>query len=186
MDIAQENVDEVQRRARFTQKGHNWCRIMEVWLWHWNHWKKLRQLQPNVKVLLTVFFDCNSHKVILPIRNTTWSYAPNAQSNSSETHNCGKTKDGFCKMITHLLTHIAACAWVFGEKQSRSHASTTVFTGLGPSWLFRFPKLKTPIKGNRFEEIKETSKQELWAMPRSLDSLIILTYTIWVVWEARP
>ena len=30
------DVDDVQRRSRFVQKGHNWWRIMDVWLWHWN------------------------------------------------------------------------------------------------------------------------------------------------------
>ena len=41
---------------------------------------------------------------------------------------------------------------------------------LTPADFFRFPKLKTPMKGKRFatiEEIKEKSKQELLALPKS-------------------
>ena len=30
------NVDDVQQRSRFAQKGHNWWRIMGVRLWHWS------------------------------------------------------------------------------------------------------------------------------------------------------
>ena len=37
-------------------------------------------------------------------------------------------------------SHIDACAWVFSQKQNRNHASTTVFTGIGPRWLFSLPK----------------------------------------------
>ena len=41
---------------------------------------------------------------------------------------------------------------------------------LAPADFFLFPKLKTPMKGKRFaaiEEIKEKSKQELLAIPKS-------------------
>ena len=65
-------VDDVQPWSRFSQKCHNWWRIIGVWLWHWkkgqtSQWqppeepwsKKTHQVQSNVKVLITVFFDCN-------------------------------------------------------------------------------------------------------------------------------
>ena len=32
--------------------------------------------------------------------------------------------------------HIDDCTWVFGQKQNRNHALTTVFTGLGLRWIF--------------------------------------------------
>ena len=54
------------------------------------------------------------------------------------------------------------------KKQNRNHASTTAVTGLGDCLLF--PKLKTPIKEKSFaaiEEIKEKSKQQLLAIPKS-------------------
>ena len=52
------------------------------------------------------------------------------------------------------------------------HASTTVFTRLGPpAVFFLLTKLETSMKENRFttiEEIKEKSKQELLAIPKSV------------------
>ena len=60
------DVEDVQRRFMFAQKGNNWWRIIGVWLWHWKQslWKrseeprpkKAHQVRSNVKVLLTVFF----------------------------------------------------------------------------------------------------------------------------------
>ena len=63
------DVHDIQRRSRFAQKAHNWWRIVDEELWHWNQSpiilmeapkpKKAHQIRSNVKVLLTVFFDCN-------------------------------------------------------------------------------------------------------------------------------
>lgn len=60
-------LERCERRSRFAQKSHNWWHIMVVWLWHENRnpiipmkiEKKIRQVRSNVKVWLTVFFDCN-------------------------------------------------------------------------------------------------------------------------------
>ena len=76
------DVDDIQRRHRFTQKVRNWWRVMGIWLSHWNQnpfipmeasrrdqdRKKTRQVRSNVKVLLTVFFNCNRmvHREFLP------------------------------------------------------------------------------------------------------------------------
>ena len=30
------DVDDIQRQFKFTQKGHNWCQIMRLWLRQWN------------------------------------------------------------------------------------------------------------------------------------------------------
>ena len=84
-----------------------------------------------------VWCNMNScRKVVRPIRNTSLKlcvycakqFVRNAQS-------CGKTNHGFCTMIRHQFTH--RCLWVtFWPKQTCNHASTTVFTGLGPPLTF--------------------------------------------------
>lgn len=52
--------------------------------------------------------------------------------------------------------YIDACAWVFFcQKQNRNHAPITVFSELGPYWLFLFPKLKTTMKWKHFATIEE-------------------------------
>ena len=66
------DIDRVQQRSRFAQKGCNWWRIMGIWLWHWNQTpiipieasrraktKKAPQIRSNVKVWFNVFLDCN-------------------------------------------------------------------------------------------------------------------------------
>ena len=94
------------------------------------------------------------YKVVRSIRNTSLKLCADcAKQFVRNAQSYGKTNHGFC-----TTKHIDACAWVFGKKQNRNRASTTILTGLGPSWLFFFPKLKTPMKGKRFatiEEIKE-------------------------------
>ena len=75
------DVDDFQRQSRFAQKGHDWWRIMEVWLWRWNQiqssqWKrpdepgpkKTHQVRSDVNVFVTVFFDCNGvvHPEFMP------------------------------------------------------------------------------------------------------------------------
>ena len=72
-----------------------------------------------------------------------------------------RTDFDFDLMITHRLTSIDTCAWVFGQKQNRNHASIFVFTRLGYNWLFPLPKTEDTDEKKRFatvEKIKENSK----------------------------
>ena len=110
------------------------------------------------------------HKVIRSIRNTTLKlWADCAKQFVRNVQSCGKTNHGFCTMTKHQLTHrcLGVSFWPKTKPLSwlRHHIHR-----LGPRWFFFFPKLKTPMKGKRFatiKELKEKSKQELLAIPKS-------------------
>ena len=80
--------------------------------------KKERQVRSNVKVLLTVFFDCKGvvHHEFLPQgrtanRNITCKLCANcAKQSDRNARICWRTKIGFCAMITPLITHRCLCA----------------------------------------------------------------------------
>ena len=79
------------------------------------------------------------HKVVRSIRNTTWKLCTDCKKQFvRNVQNCGETNRGFCTMITHRLTHRCLCVSLWPKKHI-NHASTTVFTELGPRWLFPFP-----------------------------------------------
>ena len=92
--------------------------------------KKALQVRSVVKVLLTVFFDCNGvvHHEFLP-QDCTFN---------KEYQRIGEKP--IMDFALRTRSHIDAYAWVFGQKQNRNHASITVFTGLGLRWLFPLPK----------------------------------------------
>ena len=95
----------------------------------WKHPEELRskkssQVWSNVKVILTAFFGCNGmvHHEFLP-------------------QGCVVNKEYYLKVMRQKRTelwknqssHMDACVTVFGQKKkNRNHASTTVFTVLGP------------------------------------------------------
>ena len=68
------DVDDVQWRSIFAHKGHNWWRILGVWLWYWNQYPIIPFIQ--AKVLLTVFFECNGvvHNEFLPQGRTNSTF----------------------------------------------------------------------------------------------------------------
>ena len=97
--------------------------------------KKTHQVRSNMKVFMTDFFDWKGvvHHEFLPQGRTVHKkhyleFIKNAQ-------NCRKCNHEFWTMTTHQLMH-RCFSLVFGQKQNRNHASTTVFTRLGPRWLF--------------------------------------------------
>ena len=76
---------------------------------------------------------------------------------------CGRTKIGFCTMITPLLTNRCLCA-NFWPKTTLMMPQPLYSTDLAPCDLFLFLKLKRPMKGRRYatlDEIKTASKEEL-------------------------
>ena len=78
------------------------------------------------------------YKVVRSIRNTTLKlWADLLKQFIRNAQNCGITNHGFCTMITHQLTHWCLCV---SFRSERNHALTPVFIGLGPHWLFWFPK----------------------------------------------
>ena len=74
--------------------------------------KKARQVQSNVKVMLTVFFDINGivHYEFLPRGQTVNKeyylqvHRRLREAIRKNARICGKTIDGFCTTIMHLLT----------------------------------------------------------------------------------
>ena len=139
------------------------------------------QDRSNVRLLLTVFFDCNGMvqheflpqdhaankeyylQVMVVFANCAKQFVRNAQ-------NCGKTN--------HWSMHVHG---FFPKKKKKTviKPQPPYSTDLAPANFFLFPKLKTPMKGKSFatiEEIKEKSKQELLA--KSLWSSCLLYFGI--------
>ncbi|UYV80237.1 hypothetical protein LAZ67_18002121 [Cordylochernes scorpioides] len=128
--------------------------------------KKARQVRSNVKVLLTVFFDCRGvvHHEFLPQGILPASYAHFARSNPPET-------PGFVEEQNWLLHHDNAPAHTsllvrdFLAKINTLMIPQLPYSpDLAPCDLFLFPKLKRPMKGRRYatlDEIKTASKEEL-------------------------
>ena len=138
--------------------------------------KSSRQIRSNVKVLLTVFFDCNGvvHHEFFP------------QSSMVNKEYYLKVISRLCKAIRQNHTELwKTQSWIFHHDNAPAHTSMLVLEflaknktvimppppyspDLSPAHFFLFPKLKTPMKGKYFatiEEIKEESKQKLLAIP---------------------
>ncbi|UYV77691.1 hypothetical protein LAZ67_15001959 [Cordylochernes scorpioides] len=131
MNIANEMLDSVRNDPNFLQRV---ITSDEAWVYGYDvetkaqssHWKLpheprpkiARQVRSNVKVLLTVFFDCRGvvHHEFLPQgRTVNKEYYLQFMRNLREAIRqnariCGRTKNGFCTTITPLLTHRCLCA----------------------------------------------------------------------------
>lgn len=140
--------------------------------------KKARQVRSNVKVLLTVFFDCNGvvHHEFLPQgRTVNKEYYLEVMRRLREAIRQKRTE--LWKKQSWILHHDNAPAHTSMLVREFLAKNKTVIMpqppyspDLAPADFFLFPKLKTPMKGKRFatiEEIKEKSKQELLAIPKS-------------------
>jgi len=53
----------------------------------------------------------------------------------------------------HASTQRTICEEVFGKKQHSSDGTSTVLSGPSTVQLFLFPKIKSALKGNRFEAV---------------------------------
>ena len=113
----------------------------------------------------------SSHKVVRSIRNTTLNLCADcAKQFVRNAQNCGKTNQGFCAMITHQLTHRCLCMTFLTKNKTVIISQPPYSPDQASADFFLFSKLKTPMKGKCFatiEEIKEKSKQELLAIPKS-------------------
>ena len=168
------DVNDVQRRFRFAQKEHNWWRSMDVLLWQSSQWKrpekptpkKARQVRTNVKVLITVFFDCNGvvHYEFLPQdRTVNKVYYLEVMRRLREAIRQKRTE--LWKNQSWILHHDNAPAYTSMLVHERLAKNKTVivpqplyYPVLVHDDFFFFPKLKTPMKGKRLvtiEEIKE-------------------------------
>ncbi|UYV69226.1 hypothetical protein LAZ67_6002891 [Cordylochernes scorpioides] len=134
--------------------------------------KKARQVRSNVKVLLTVFFDCRGvvHHEFLPQgRTVNKEYYLQVMRNLREA--IRQKRPDLWKNKNWLLHHDNAPAHTSLLVRDFLAKNNTVMMpqppyspDLAPCDFFLFPKLKRPMKGRRYatlDEIKTASKEEL-------------------------
>ncbi|UYV60866.1 hypothetical protein LAZ67_1002640 [Cordylochernes scorpioides] len=134
--------------------------------------KKSRQVRSNVKVLLTVFFDCRGvvHHDFLPQgRTVNKEYYPQVMRNLRVA--IRQKRPDFWKIKNWLLHHDNASAhtsllvrYFLAKNNTLMMPQPPYSPDLAPCDFFLFPKLKRPIKGRRYatlDEIKTASKEEL-------------------------
>ncbi|UYV76619.1 hypothetical protein LAZ67_14001482 [Cordylochernes scorpioides] len=134
--------------------------------------KKARQVRSNVKVLLTVFFDCRGvvHHEFLPQRRTVnKEYYLQVMRNLREA--IRQKRPDLWKNKNWLLHHDNAPAHTsllvsdfLAKNNTLMMPQPPYYPDLAPCDFFLFPKLKRPMKGRRYatlDEIKTASKEEL-------------------------
>ncbi|UYV77594.1 hypothetical protein LAZ67_15001657 [Cordylochernes scorpioides] len=134
--------------------------------------KKARQVRSNVKVLLTVFFDCRGvvhHKFLPQGRTVNKEYYLQVMRNLREA--IRQKRPDLWKNKNWLLHHDNAPAHTsllvrdFLAKNNRLMMPQPPYSpDLAPCDFFLFPKLKRPMKGRHYatlDEIKTASKEEL-------------------------
>ncbi|UYV77838.1 hypothetical protein LAZ67_15002542 [Cordylochernes scorpioides] len=134
--------------------------------------KKARQVRSNVKVLLTVFFDCRGvvHHEFLPQgRTVNKEYYLQVMRKLHEA--IRQKRPDLWKNKNWLLHHNKAPAHTLLLVRDFLAKNNTLMmpqppysSDLAPCDFFLFPKLKRPMKGRRYatlDEIKTASKEEL-------------------------
>ena len=130
--------------------------------------KIARQVRSNVKVLLTVFFDCNGvMNFCKVIRSTTWKFC--ADCAKQFVKNSQNQIQNFA--LYNSPAHTSMLAREFLAKIKTVIIPPLPYSpDMARAVFFLFAKLKTPMKGKCFatiEEIKEKSKQKLLAIIKS-------------------
>ncbi|UYV77810.1 hypothetical protein LAZ67_15002383 [Cordylochernes scorpioides] len=185
MNIANEMLDSVRDDPNFLQRvitgDEAWVYGYDVetkaqssqWkLPHEPRPKKARQVRSNVKVLLTVFFDCMGvvHHEFLPQgRTVNKEYYLQVMRNLREA--IRQKRPDLWKNKNCLLHHDNAPVHTsllvrgFLAKNNTLMIPQPPYSpDLAPCYFFLFPKLKRPMKGRRYatlDEIKTASKEEL-------------------------
>ncbi|UYV68987.1 hypothetical protein LAZ67_6001900 [Cordylochernes scorpioides] len=134
--------------------------------------KKARQVRSNVKVLLTVFFDCRGvvhHKFLPQGRTVNKEYYLQVMRNLREA--IRQKLPDLWKNKNWLLHHDKAPAHTsllvrdfLAKNNTLMMPQPPYSPDLAPCDFFLFPKLKRPMKGRRYatlDEIKTASKEEL-------------------------
>ena len=139
--------------------------------------KKARQVRSNVKVMLTVFFDCRGV--------VHHEYAPQGQN---------ITKEYYQEVLRHLRDAVRRKRpdmwktgnWQLHHDNAPAHSSHLIQTFLAkhniplvrqapyspdmaPCDFWLFPKLKLPLKGSRFEsreDIMQNATAQLYSIPK--------------------
>ncbi|UYV64012.1 SEC14L1, partial [Cordylochernes scorpioides] len=185
MNIANEMLDSVRDDPNLLQRVINGD---EAWVYGYDvetkaqasQWKlpheprpkKARQVRSNVKVLLTVFFDCRGvvHHEFLPQgRTVNKEYYLQVMRNLREA--IRQKRPDLWKNKNWLLHHDNAPAHTLLLVRDFLAKNNTLMMpqppyspDLAPCDFFLFPKLKRPMKGRRYamlDEIKTASKEEL-------------------------
>ncbi|UYV60871.1 hypothetical protein LAZ67_1002648 [Cordylochernes scorpioides] len=185
MNIANEMLDSVRDDPNLLQRV---ITGVEAWVYGYDvetkaqssQWKlpheprpkKARQVRSNVKVLLTVFFDCRGvvHHEFLPQgRTVNKEYYLQVMRNLREE--IRQKRPDLWKNKNWLLHHDNAPAHTsllvrdFLAKNNTLMIPQPPYSpDLAPCEFFLFPKLKRPMKGRRYatlDEIKRASKEEL-------------------------
>ncbi|UYV73503.1 hypothetical protein LAZ67_10003842 [Cordylochernes scorpioides] len=185
MNIANEMLDSVRDDPNLLQRvitgDEAWVYDYEVetkvqssqWkLPHEQGPKKARQVRSNVKVLLTVFFDCRGvvHNEFLPQgRTVNKEYYLQVMRNLREA--IRQKRPDLWKNKNWLLHHDNAPAHTsllvrdfLAKNNTLMMPQPPYSPDLPPCDFFLFPKLKRPMKGRRYsmlDEIKTASKEEL-------------------------
>ncbi|UYV63271.1 hypothetical protein LAZ67_2003604 [Cordylochernes scorpioides] len=185
MNIANEMLDSVRDDPNFFQRvitgDEAWVYGYDVetkaqssqWkLPHKPRPKKARQVRSNVKVLLTVFFDCRDvvHHEFLPQgRTVNKEYYLQVIRNLREA--IRQKRPDLWKNKNWLLHHDNAPAHTsllvrdfLAKNNTLMMPQPPYSPDLPPCDFFLFPKLKRPMKGRRYttlDEIKTASKEEL-------------------------
>ncbi|UYV65531.1 hypothetical protein LAZ67_3004610 [Cordylochernes scorpioides] len=144
--------------------------------------KKARQVRSNVKVLLTVFFDCRGvvHHEFLPQgRTVNKEYYLQVLRNLREA--IRQKRPDLWKNKIWLLHHDNAPAHTslllrdfLAKNNTQMIPQPPYSPELAPCDFFLFPKLKRPMKGQRYatlDEIKTASKEELKKTKKKKDFL---------------
>ncbi|UYV70543.1 RGS7 [Cordylochernes scorpioides] len=134
--------------------------------------KKARQVRSNVKVLLTVFFDCRGvvhHEFLSQGRTVNKEYYLQVMRNLREA--IRQKRPDLWKNKNWLLHHDNAPAHTsllvrdfLAKNNTLMMPQPPYSPDLPPCDFFLFPKLKRPMKGRRYatlDEIKTASKEEL-------------------------
>ncbi|UYV73009.1 hypothetical protein LAZ67_10001506 [Cordylochernes scorpioides] len=134
--------------------------------------KKARQVRSNVKVLLTVFFDCRGvvhHEFLRQGRTVNKEYYLQVMRNLREAIH--QKRPDLWKNKNWLLHHDNAPAHtsllvrdLLAKNNTLMMPQPPYSPDLAPCDFFLFPKLKRPMKGRRYatlDEIKTASKEEL-------------------------
>ncbi|UYV80724.1 hypothetical protein LAZ67_19001543 [Cordylochernes scorpioides] len=185
MNIANEMLDSVRDDPNLLQRvitgdeawvyGYDVETIAQSSQWKLPHEprpKKARQVRSNVKVLLTVFFDCRGavHHEFLPQgRTVNKEYYLQVMRNLREA--IRQKRPDLWKNKNWLLHHDNAPAHTSLLVRDLLVKNNTLMMPqppyspeLAPCDFFLFPKLKRPMKGRRYatlDEIKTASKEEL-------------------------
>ncbi|UYV78442.1 hypothetical protein LAZ67_16001387 [Cordylochernes scorpioides] len=185
MNIANEMLDSVREDPNLLQRVITGD---EVWVYGYDvetkaqssQWKlpheprpkKARQVRLNVKVLLTVFFDCRGvvhHEFLPQSRTVNKEYYLQVMRNLREA--IRQKRPDLWKNKNWLLHHDNTPAHTsllvrdfLAKNNTLMMPQPPYSPDLAPCDFFLFPKLKRPMKGRRYatlDEIKTASKEEL-------------------------